>query len=147
MRITTTIAMSTATFFSRPNIADSCCALTWPTIWLLWRRIARNILMWLIAGSRINITPIVNRVCCGKRLSGMTKWSKIVTNTQADAVMTVVLAIPEEKEEKAHIVVCILHHPQTGGRKQNKYVYFHLLVYLFEEDRPRSDVRLMYVDI
>lgn len=113
--------MSTATFFSRLNIADSCCAFTWPTIWLLWRRIARNILKWLIAGSRIKITPMVKRVCCGRRLSGMTKWSKIVTKTQADAVMTVVLAIPEKKS--------YLCYPQAGQENNNMYIFIYLHIF------------------
>lgn len=88
--------MSAATLFSRLNITDSCCASTWPNIWLLWRRIARNILMWLIAGSRINKTmDIICRMY--RTVSERKAWSKIVTKSQTVAVMLAALFVPVEK--------------------------------------------------
>ena len=129
-RITTTMAMSTATFFSRKNITDSCCASSWPTIWLLWRRMARNILKWLIAGSTINITPKLNRVCCGRRLSGIMKCINIVTENQAEAVMTAVLAIPKEKRKKVvSLLIFCINLKQAEGMKMNMYVLIYFYIY------------------
>ena len=90
--------MSAATFCSLLNISDSCWALTWPTIWLLWRRIARNILRWLMAGSRMNKTMRNNRRMY-RTVPGRIKWSTIVTKNQAAAVMNAAFFASVEKSK------------------------------------------------
>lgn len=100
-RTNTTMAMSAATFFSRLNIIDSCCSPTWPTIWRLWRRMAINILKWLIAGSRINETMEIN--CrMNRKVSGRKAWSKIVTESQTDVVMNAAFFASVEKRKMCY---------------------------------------------
>ena len=90
------MTMSVAIFSSLLNITGSCCVPTWPTIWLLWRRIARNILMWLIAGSRINKTTELT--CSVNRAVPLSKaWATVVTKSQDAVVMNAALFESVEK--------------------------------------------------
>ena len=100
-RTITTIIMSAATFCSLLNITDSCCEPTWLTIWLFWGRIADNILMWLMAGSRMNKTMKNNRRMY-RTASGRKKWSKIVTKSQAVAVMNAAFFATVEKRKMCY---------------------------------------------
>ena len=90
------MTMSAAIFFSRLNITGSCCAPTWPTIWLLWRRIARSILTWLIAGSRMNK---IREITCrpNRTFPKKTVWITIVTRSQAVVAMIAAFFASVEK--------------------------------------------------
>ena len=90
------MTMSVAIFSSLLNINDNCCVPTWPTIWLLWRRIARNILIWLIAGSRMNKTTEIT--CSVNRTVPLRKaWSTIATKSQDAVVINAALFESVEK--------------------------------------------------
>lgn len=102
-----TSSMSLATLFSRRSTADRCWEATESWTSLFCRRIARNILMWLITGITTKSTPHINKRPNAKR--GRKKWKRLAQTIQLVAVHTASLTAPVNKRKTGKRFSIIIH--------------------------------------